>query len=549
MQPAKALDERVDILLVDDQPASLVALEATLERLGERIHTAESGREALRILLERDFAVILLDVMMPVMDGFETARLIRERPRSAKTPIIFLTGLTEGELPLFQAYEVGAVDYLIKPFEPAILRSKVSVFVELARKTQQVKQAAEALAEARRNELERTLLRQQMETGRDQERWLEAILDMMPTPLVLLNPAPRTTVFANWAANALAGGAFTGRQAPPEGFICTDVFGRVMAPELMPAYRAARGERLIGTQLSFAGPFGSGTVLAYSERLGAVFGHPETVMLTLLDITDLKHTEARLEESVRAREDFLAVASHELRTPLTALQIQVSNAVRSWSRKEVAANPKDHAINYLNQIQSSVVRLARLSDYLLDVSRINAGSLELRRSKVDLGALVAEVVLRLEVELTTAGCVVNFAISEEIIGNWDRVRLDQAITNLLTNALKYAGGSPVEITATADDRNARLVVRDHGRGISPEHQARLFARFDRVDAPEDVQGFGLGLWIVDQIAARHGGKVEVESSVGDGAAFTLSLPLQLEEELPRGAVGPTTPLERNSPVR
>ncbi|MBL8950338.1 MAG: response regulator, partial [Myxococcaceae bacterium] len=129
------MSDQVDILLVDDQAAGLLSLEATLEPLGQRLHRAQSGREALRALLDRDFALILLDVVMPGLDGFETARLIRERERSAETPIIFLTGLSETGLPRLRAYSMGAVDYLVKPYEPEVLRSKVSVFVDLARKS------------------------------------------------------------------------------------------------------------------------------------------------------------------------------------------------------------------------------------------------------------------------------------------------------------------------------------------------------------------------------------------------------------------------------
>src|SRR5260370_41646631 len=137
--------DRGDILLVDDQEINLAALEVMLEPLGQNLHLAQSGREALRMLLERDFAVILLDVKMPVLDGFETAKLIRERKRSAQTPIIFLTAVAEERVQLFQAYSLGAVDYLVKPFEPAILQAKVSAFVEMALNTRQVMQSVEAL--------------------------------------------------------------------------------------------------------------------------------------------------------------------------------------------------------------------------------------------------------------------------------------------------------------------------------------------------------------------------------------------------------------------
>ncbi|MFP2934719.1 two-component system response regulator, partial [Pyxidicoccus sp. 3LG] len=154
--PAVAL-EPVSVLLVDDQPEGLLALEATLAPLGQRLVSARSGREALRHLLTQDFAVILLDVVMPEMDGFETAQLIRERERSRNTPILFLTALSRGQLPELRGYAVGAVDYLLKPYEPEILRSKVSIFVDLFRKTELVRRQAEALREAQQREHEREL--------------------------------------------------------------------------------------------------------------------------------------------------------------------------------------------------------------------------------------------------------------------------------------------------------------------------------------------------------------------------------------------------------
>ena len=155
MNSVSAVDDRVAILLVDDQDSGLVALEATLAPLGQRLVHARSGREALRQLLHQDFAVILLDVVMPDMDGFETAQLIRERERTRNTPILFLTGLSRGQMPELRAYAVGAVDYLLKPYEPDILRSKVSVFVDLHHKTELVRRQDEALREAQQREHER----------------------------------------------------------------------------------------------------------------------------------------------------------------------------------------------------------------------------------------------------------------------------------------------------------------------------------------------------------------------------------------------------------
>jgi signal transduction histidine kinase/CheY-like chemotaxis protein len=548
-------DHQVGILLVDDQQAELAALEATLERLGQRLVRARSGREALRILLQQDFAVILLDVMMPETDGFETAKLIRERGRSSRTPIIFLTGLQQGELPLFQAYALGAVDYLLKPFEPDILRSKVSVFVDLALKTEQVRRSAEALGEAQRRQHEQDLqeerrkfeterlraqretLREQMDASLEQRRWLEAILEAMPTPLALLDPVERQMVFANRAARSLAGGALIEWGPPKPGLTVSDAHGRRLVEGELPADRAMRGEQLGGVQVNFSGPGAVGSLLAYSDRLGAMHGHPETVLLTLLDVSDLKKVEADLKAAVRNREDFLAVASHELLTPLTALRFEVANAIRSWNRADAARAPREHAIDYLRTMERSIGRLTRLSNYLLDVSRIEAGKLLLERSAFDLGELVREVVRRYQDELLGAGCTATVIAEEPVVGRWDKTRLDQTVTNLLTNAIKYAPGKPIELELKSTEQTVSLVVRDHGDGIAPARRERIFRKFERSAEPSDGQGFGLGLWIVHQIVSRHGGTVEAVSESGVGTVFTVVLPREAAEADPRARLG------------
>jgi signal transduction histidine kinase len=531
------IQERVDILLVDDRPANLAALEAILEQLGQNLFLAYSGGEALRLLLERDFALILLDVKMPVLDGFETARLIRERERSARTPIIFLTGINEGHLPVFQAYSLGAVDYLIKPFEAEFLRSKVSVFVDLALKTRQVQRSAEALRLAERQQHERELLQRQMEAGLAQQRWLEGVLGAMPTALVLLDTAPPRVLFANPAARALAGGAFASLEPLPPGLHFTDGQGGELTVEDLPGWRAIGGSRLEGELVEFTGPWGAGAVRAWSERLGAMSGHSETVLLAVEDVTELKEAETGLLAAVRAREDFIAVGSHELRTPLTALKLQVSVALRGLARQGPAAAPPETVVNHLRRMKASIERLERLSEYLLDVSRISAGILQLDCQPVDLAALTAEVVERLEPQLAQGGCKTRVTAAR-VVGTWDRTRLDQAISNLVVNAIKYAPGAPIEVDVRSANGRATIAVRDHGPGIAPELQQRVFERFERAVQPVEGGGFGLGLWLVREIASLHGGTIDLQSRPSEGALFTLSLPLAAAQAAPAEAALP-----------
>ncbi|MCP3168834.1 response regulator [Myxococcus qinghaiensis] len=303
------------ILLVDDQPEGLLALEATLAPLGQKLITAKSGREALRHLLTQDFAAILLDVVMPGMDGFETASLIRERERSRNTPILFLTALSRGQLPELRAYAVGAVDYLLKPYEPEILRSKVGVFVDLFRKTELVRRQAEALRETQRREHESELaeahrrmeaersrareehLRREMESHRNQQRWLEAVLTALPTPLALVEPGSGHTLLANRAAQGLAGGCLAYREAQGlhADVIVRGQDGSPLPQEAQPLMRAARGETLQGLQVDWELGEQRGSVRAFSTLLPKMYGRPETVLLALLDVTGPSATQQLVE--------------------------------------------------------------------------------------------------------------------------------------------------------------------------------------------------------------------------------------------------------------
>jgi signal transduction histidine kinase len=511
-------DHSADILLVDDHADSLEALEATLQPLGQKMVKAQSGREALKALLERDFAVVLLDVRMPGMDGFETAKLIRERPRSSRTPIIFLTGIDQGRLPEFRAYSLGAVDYLVKPFEPEILRSKVSVFVELSLKTDQVRRALELVSQNEKQQHERQLLRQQVEAAAQHRAWLEAVLDAMPTPLLLLDPPKMTPIFANRAARGLASGAFAS-----EGGDQVELFddaGIPLPPEQRPGARLARGEQLKGQTLRWQHQGQRGELQVHSERLAAAYGRSETVLVSLLDVTDLKRLEHQLREAIVAREDFLAVGSHELRTPLTAVKFQVRNAQVAWN-KAPTGPPK--VIACINEIEKSVDRLVRLSDYLLDVSRLSASKLSLNLAPMDLSSMVREVVKRHAPELTAVGTELSLAVEDDVTGVWDKARLEQVLTNLLDNARKYASGASLTLSLEQRGGRATLIVADHGPGIPVDRLGTLFQRFTRTEAPEDSRGFGLGLWIAAQLVERHGGTIDVESSPA-GTRFVIGLP-------------------------
>jgi signal transduction histidine kinase len=169
-------------------------------------------------------------------------------------------------------------------------------------------------------------------------------------------------------------------------------------------------------------------------------------------------------------------------------------------------------------------RMLRMMDALLDISQMSAGRLELKRQKVDLVELVRGAVGTLDEELRQTGVQMRVHAEGGVEGSWDRLRLEQVIDNLLSNAVKYGKGQPVDLTVSTDGTLAKLVVRDQGVGISPEDQERLFERFERVRLDRDVSGYGVGLWIVRRVVEAHGGRVSVESRLGEGSSFTVLLP-------------------------
>ncbi|MBF5046481.1 histidine kinase [Aggregicoccus sp. 17bor-14] len=249
-------------------------------------------------------------------------------------------------------------------------------------------------------------------------------------------------------------------------------------------------------------------------------------------VHQLKHfraSEERLERAVQARDEFLGVASHELNTPLTSLKLQVQGLQRLLAqRMDQARSPEEEKLaRTLGRTDRQVRRLSQLVSDLLDVSRINAHQLALRRAPVDLGELLEETVDHAsdEPSLDAGRIQLQRGRGAPIIGVWDRSRLEQAVTNLLSNALKYGRGRPVQVRARVHAGHALLEVQDHGLGVRAEDLTRIFERFERAISPSEVSGLGLGLYITREIARAHGGSVEVQSRPGEGSTFTLRLPL------------------------
>jgi len=230
-------------------------------------------------------------------------------------------------------------------------------------------------------------------------------------------------------------------------------------------------------------------------------------------------------EAVRVRDEFLSISSHELRTPLTPLRLQIQSLSRYLDRGALHEMSDEKLRRMLEVSEKQVNRLTALIDDLLDVSRITSGKLTLNLEAVDLVEVTREVLDRYQPQLVAAGSELQLNLPATLPARVDRLRFEQIVVNFLTNAVRYAGGKPIQVSLREEAGKALLRVQDSGIGISKEDQKRIFDRFERVLSSTNYGGLGLGLFIVRQIVLAHGGSVEVESESGKGAAFLVWLPL------------------------
>jgi signal transduction histidine kinase len=366
----------VNVLLVDDLQENLLALEALIRQPGRRIFTARNGDDALSLMLEHSFALAILDVQMPSMNGFELAELMRGTERTRTIPIVFVSAAGRELNYAFRGYESGAVDFLYKPIDPHAVRSKVNVFVDLFRQRQ-----------------------------------------------------------------------------------------------------------------------------------------------------ELQAAKSDLQRAVTMRDDFMSLIAHELRNPLNSVYLQAQ------LRRKMLSSPRppdpQAMLKMVERDERQIRSMVRLLDDMLDVSRARTGNLAIVPGPFDLVASARAVVDAIQAQAEGSGVTLTLAAPDTLPMVGDEFRVEQVITNLLTNALRYGQGKPVAVAVGIREHEpeAFVSVRDQGMGIAEADQERIFEQFERTDGVSQIAGLGLGLYIARQIAQAHQGRLEVRSAPGDGAEFILSLPL------------------------
>ncbi|HZZ83041.1 MAG TPA: ATP-binding protein [Anaeromyxobacteraceae bacterium] len=687
-------DPPVRILLVDDAAANLVALRSLLAGPEYELIEALSGAAALGYLLKHDCALILMDVQMPDLDGYETARLIRENERTRNIPIVFVTAYGLEDSHLHRGYASGAVDYLFKPYDPVVLRSKVAAFATLHRAQRQLLAQEEQLRLAQRRDHAHALAALELRSLRRQEaaqrRYRTLVEGVTHAVAWVAHPVTHALTFASPSVRSILGrdrdewvgdpaplpervhredraafaAALSGLQPGEEGariqhrmtradgelvwfdtslrllpteegdalelhgfsvdvteprraqealeFLaragaelvrsleCADTaasVARVAVPDLadwcvvelspqltgesirvaahsdpaleeaaralsaLPALSLAAqcdeprvaedlSQRLLRLDPSSAPlvmQLRPGTLLevplrAHGRALGRLrlFSRPERPAPGARErrlAGELGHRAAQAienaflyfqaREAVRLREEFLSIASHELRTPLSALSLQLRllDGMIGSGKVELSGSG---AGDFQGRVQKSgrqVDRLTNLVNSLLDLARIRSGQMQLLCERFPLGDLLRDVAGRFEDAMARAGRRLQVDPCAAV-GRWDRSRLDQVVTNLVGNAVKYGGEAPISVTVQERAGWIALRVHDDGPGIPPEDIARVFDRYAQGSAGKGGTGLGLGLYIARNIVEAHGGRIRAESGAGAGTTFTVELPCE-----------------------
>ena len=247
-------------------------------------------------------------------------------------------------------------------------------------------------------------------------------------------------------------------------------------------------------------------------------------------LQQLQATQGELQRAIRMRDDFMSVVAHELLTPLNTLFLETQLRKVELDRGNTAIFDAAYLQEMVTRDESQIQGITSLIDDMLDISRIRSNRLSIRPRQVELSALLARVVDNLSNQAAAAGVQITLQADQPVTGFWDEFRIEQVLINLLTNTLRYGNAQPVDVSLTPLADGVRIDVRDQGQGISAEDQERIFEQFERAVENESSGGLGLGLYISRQLVEAHGGTLSVQSQPGEGAVFTVTLPLTAPSE-------------------
>ena len=514
----------LNILLVDDHPENLLALEAVLENPDYRLVRAHSGMEALRLLLSGDFSVILLDVQMPGLNGYETAALIRERPKTRNIPIIFIMAVNKTKEDVAKGYSAGAVDYIIKPFNPEALKAKVEVLAGL--------HSRDSRSEIPGKGQTVYSIESDEEPPLHPERY-QTLANAIPQIVWIAQPNGAADFFNEpWFTYS----GLTFEQS--EGFGWKKVFH---PEDLQPALQRweetlekKKEYRIEGRLRRADGIYRWHLVRALPERDSR--GRILAWLGTAVDINDQKQGQARLhqiiealeekkreaEAATRLKSEFISHLAHELRTMLNSI-IGYSALQAEGVFGEISERQKIP----VEGIQRNASGLLDLANNLLDLSRVESGQMSLFIEPVDLRTLLLTALENLEILINEKNLRIEWRIQDDLKTiQSDSLKVRQIFLNLISNAIKFTDQGSITISVTNVEGGIVLSVQDTGIGIRREDLPVIFEAFRRIDSPQAQRsgGSGLGLTIVKNILEALHGRIEVQSELGCGSTFTVFLP-------------------------
>jgi PAS domain S-box-containing protein len=506
----------INILLVDDQPANLLALQTLLQDEKYNLVTARSGHDALRAMLKQDFALVLLDVIMPGLDGFETAHLLRQRESSTYTPIIFITAASAGDREVVKGYELGAVDYIFKPIVPEILRAKVQVFVELYKRAERIKAQATELRAAQldlRRELAEHMRAEK--ALRESEEKYRLLFSLAHAAIVVFDKRSRQLLDANDAAAVLYGH----KREDMLKLSADDLFLDPKAGEAPPLGSRAAGQELGATQRTSAG-----------KTFPAEFNHAvfplkgrDVVLVLARDVSERRRAEET--ERLLAREamqrDFVATVSHELRTPIAAIK-GFAETLRLGGLEDAK-----NRLRFIKIIEKHADKLGWLVEDILTLNAMESGKLKPRAENLALKDFVERIIEGLTPIAARRSVTVAVDIDESLQAVADGHHAARIVQNLLDNAIKYnVRGGRITVTARDEGRLIHITVADTGIGIAAHDLPLIFQQFHRSEAAKatQVKGSGLGLYIIKSIVESNGGQIWAVSEAGKGSEFHFTLP-------------------------
>jgi signal transduction histidine kinase len=542
------LSRRAEILLIEDNQED-VDLARQAFSAGEtpvNLHVLSSGEQAVSFLARTGAFtdaptpdLILLDLGLPGMTGSEVLGHIKNRHEYRSIPVIVLT-VSSTEHEITRSYAQGASCHIVKPVDPAEFSrvlGKIQDFwcatVELPRSDRAPRGTVSTLAPVAspRKEPAKELHVLYVEDSDEDFDLVDQSLASLREPRFAAHREVNLSGALNYLASNHVDVVLLDLSLPDSTALDTVVRFHAQSPLVPVVVLTGTQDKALGVR---SVQEGADDYLVKSqfqtELLGRTLLHAierKIIVLDRLAALAVEHeARSKAEHAVGIRDEFLSIASHELRNPLAAVQVQIQVLFKILGDARRDDLFSDHVQTLAARTDRQIGRFSQLIDTLLDFSTIQSGRLRLERSRFDVIDLVRESVERLGPELKSAGCSVVVDAGAPVEGEWDRLRIEQVLHNLLSNAMKYARGKPLSVSVNSDKETVWIRVRDQGPGIAPGDLDRVFLRYERgLHADKSyLPGLGLGLYVARQIMDAHGGGIRVESELGKGATFVVQLP-------------------------